>query len=92
MSLSLDLILVPQGAEYQAVKRAQLPIPIVAIPAGLTAVEASLKTWRSQPQYRQAKRVLVMGLGGESHSPTASRGCGVVRSLSQSPGRVPRGR
>ncbi|NMG61163.1 hypothetical protein E1H12_22285, partial [Geitlerinema sp. P-1104] len=64
MSLSLDLIFVPQGPEYQAVKRAQLPIPIVAIPAGLTAVEATLNRWRSQQQYSCAKRVLVMGLGG----------------------------
>ena len=64
MSLSLDLIFVPQGPEYQAVKRAQLPIPIVAIPAGLTAVEATLNRWRSQQQYSCVKRVLVMGLGG----------------------------
>ncbi|WP_159786520.1 phosphorylase [Sodalinema gerasimenkoae] len=64
MTLSLDLIFVPQGPEYQAVKRAELPIPIVAIPAGLTAVEATLRRWRSQQPYRCAQRVLVMGLGG----------------------------
>ena len=92
MSLSLDLILVPQGAEYQAVKRAQLPIPIVAIPRRLDgrrgqpedlAIATPVSSGQARPRH---------GPRGESHSPTASRGCGVVRSLSQSPGRVPRGR
>jgi nucleoside phosphorylase len=63
MTLSLDLILVPQGPEYQAVQRAKLPIPIMAIPAGLTAVEAALKTGLQPPRDRHS-RVLVLGLGG----------------------------
>lgn len=63
MTVSLDLILVPQGPEYQAVKRAKLPIPIIPIPAGLTAVAAALKTG-VYPGYDRNARVLVLGLGG----------------------------
>ena len=60
----IQLILVPAGAEYQAVKRAinrvQNGPQVVAIPAGPQAVQRFFETWQSP----LTGGVLLMGLGG----------------------------
>ncbi|VEP18439.1 Phosphorylase [Hyella patelloides LEGE 07179] len=63
----IDVIIVPQGAEYQAVKKGlnnlKIPQPLViSIPIGVNQIDKTLtkqKFWQSQP-----KRVLMMGLCG----------------------------
>lgn len=67
----IDTIIVPQGAEYRAVKKGlnklkiQQPL-IVSIPIGTNQITETLnnqKFWQSQP-----KRVLIMGLCGSLSS------------------------
>ena len=58
------VLLVPQGAEYQAVcrglKRCQATVPaVVPLPVGVSAVRRYLQTWQQRP-----KQVLVLGLCG----------------------------
>lgn len=58
------VLLVPQGAEYQAVcrglKRCQGTVPsVIALPVGVSAVRRYLQTWQQRP-----KQVLVLGLCG----------------------------
>lgn len=64
----IDVILVPQGAEYQAVNRGlrhcqKSPI-VVAIPVGKPAVQRFLSEWQPQPE----QSILVMGLCGSLSS------------------------
>ena len=67
----IDVIIVPQGAEYQAVKKAlnkleiQQPL-IISIPIGVKQIGENLtkqKFWQAEP-----KRVLMMGLCGSLSS------------------------
>lgn len=62
----IDIILVPQGAEYQAVRRgvgrAQLPT-VVPIPVGPAPLRRYLDTWQ-QADTIAGKKLLVMGLCG----------------------------
>jgi nucleoside phosphorylase len=60
------VILVPQGAEYQAVKRglAQSRIAIVAIPAGLKPVESFLTQHWDNVSEKRVDQVIVLGLCG----------------------------
>jgi Phosphorylase superfamily len=61
------VVLVPQGAEYQAVKRGwgkRRQVSIVPIPAGLQAVQNWLIQYRDDPVIRSTDRVIVMGLCG----------------------------
>lgn len=74
MSLPLDTIFVPQGAEYQAVRSAGGKVPVVAIPVGVEAVGEFLRDWRSPVPL---SRVLVMGLAG-SLSPHLKPGDGAI--------------
>jgi hypothetical protein len=70
----IDLILVPQGAEYQsvcnglarAVQPAPQPVPQVApIPMGVQPVVRYLQNWQQTvPALQSAKTILVMGLCG----------------------------
>ncbi|MDC0835109.1 Adenosylhopane nucleosidase HpnG [Geitlerinema sp. FC II] len=79
--MKLDAIFVPQGVEYQTVRRAfdrthALAFPlIVAIPVGIDPVRQFLKTWKTQ--HPQVSRVLVMGLAG-SLSPQFAPGRGTL--------------
>lgn len=63
-------ILVPQGAEYQAVcrgaKQAKNPLQVVPIPVGVEPVSRFLHAWQQTPAYLEARQsgVLVMGLCG----------------------------
>ncbi|MGC9504305.1 hypothetical protein [Baaleninema sp.] len=73
LKMTLDAIFVPQGVEYQTVKRefdrspsrnqtlGKSPL-IVAIPVGIDPVRQFLRTWKSQ--HPQVSRVLLMGLAG----------------------------
>jgi nucleoside phosphorylase len=65
------LVLVPQGAEYQAVKRGlakRRQMSVVPIPAGIQPVQAWLVKYRDDAVIRSADRVIVMGLcGGLRH-------------------------
>ncbi|MEC4894421.1 MAG: phosphorylase [Oscillatoria sp. PMC 1051.18] len=68
LPLALDAILVPQGAEWQAVSRGLSQInsskPVVLpIPIGFQAVSRELKKWQQPPQ-----KVLLMGLCGSLSS------------------------
>ena len=76
----IDVIIVPQGAESQAVKKGlknlkiQAPL-IIAIPMGVKQIEETLlkqKFWQARP-----KNVLMMGLCG-SLSPQHSVGDAVL--------------
>jgi hypothetical protein len=62
----IDVILVPQGAEYQAVcrgvERAQCPI-VVPIPVSPAPLSRFLKTWQ-QTNHIAGKKLLLMGLCG----------------------------
>ena len=70
-NLAIDIIIVPQGAEYQAVKKGlkkfSLPQPlIIPIPLGVNQIAETLNRqqfWQSQP-----KKVLIMGLCGSLSS------------------------
>ncbi|GAB4374923.1 MAG: hypothetical protein Kow00121_20010 [Elainellaceae cyanobacterium] len=67
----VDVILVPQGAEHQAVRsglsriRGKLPI-VVPIPVGMPAVKAYLQGWLQGAIFSEQgqMRVVVMGLAG----------------------------
>ncbi len=68
MDLCFDIILVPQGSEYQAIRRGlqlltsgSLP-KVWAIPMGVNAVESYVKARDWQPKTRP--NILVMGLCG----------------------------
>jgi hypothetical protein len=62
----IDTILVPQGAEYQAVRRGvgrtQLPT-VIPIPVGPAPLSRYLKTWQ-QTNTIAGKKLLIMGLCG----------------------------
>ncbi|XHU95180.1 MAG: hypothetical protein JJP05_05250 [cyanobacterium endosymbiont of Rhopalodia gibba] len=89
MSLSLhsisnyiDMILVPQGAEYKAVcegfravKQFGTKIKIIPIPAGLLPFKHYLKQWQQIHEFvnHSPKGILLMGLGG-SLSPNYQAG------------------
>ena len=63
----IDLILVPQGAEYQAVRRGirRAPTPlIVPIPVGSAPLSRYLDAWQQQGGVGVGQRLLVMGLCG----------------------------
>jgi len=64
----IQTVLVPQGAEWQAVRRglreiAEPPL-VVTIPAGAIAVTQSLHQWQQTGQFVGVKTLLVMGLCG----------------------------
>jgi purine-nucleoside phosphorylase len=63
VSLSIDVIFVPQGAEYKAVCRglasSNSPPKVIAIPMGITPVTNYLKNYAFTD-----KRILLMGLAG----------------------------
>lgn len=71
VKLPLDAVLVPQGAEYRAVRLARLPVPTVAVPVGMAAMTAFLEQFRRD--WTGGDRLLLMGLAG-SLSPTLSVG------------------
>ncbi len=77
--LSIDTIVVPQGAEYQAVCRglqqANADIAAIAIPIGTKNVRQVLASYSQQ--LSQAQTVLIMGLCG-SLTPSYSVGDSVV--------------
>jgi nucleoside phosphorylase len=61
------LVLVPQGAEFQAVKWGlgqRRQVAVVPIPAGLQPVQNWLLRYRDDAVIRSADRVIVMGLCG----------------------------
>jgi len=62
----IDIVLVPQGAEYQAVRRglgqARVPV-VVPIPVSPAPLSRYLKTWQ-QTEPLAGKKLLVMGLCG----------------------------
>lgn len=66
LSQEIQLILVPAGAEYRAVKQALKQVKngpqAVAIPAGPSAARSFLENWRAYPT--QSGSVLLVGLGG----------------------------
>lgn len=69
----VDLILVPQGAEYQVVcrglRQSQTAIPVMPIPIGQTAVAKTLQKWLLVDRAETLpQRVLVMGVCGSLHS------------------------
>ena len=77
-NLGIRVILVPAGAEYQAVQRAMKQVQagpqVVAIPAGPQGVTRFLQTWEEQDLLGG---VLLMGLGG-SLSPELDVGDAVL--------------
>ncbi len=76
------IVLVPQGAEYKAVRRGlgqTSPIAVQAIPIGIDPVTRWLKT-----QEIQADRILVMGLCG-ALAPELNAGDAVVYTSCQTP-------
>ena len=76
----IDIILVPQGAEYQAVRRGlgrtSTPV-VVPIPVGLVPLSASLKTWQQTESLAAGQTLLVMGLCG-GLTPQASIGDSIL--------------
>lgn len=82
IEISKLLILVPQGAEYQAVVGAIKNIPhppvILAIPVGKLAVTKYLYNWRQNNPDFSASGVILIGLGG---SLSAEFGLGQAVSL-----------
>jgi nucleoside phosphorylase len=68
------LVLVPQGAEFQAVKRGLVQrrqVAVVPIPAGLQPVQNWLLKYQNDAVIRSADRVVVMGLCGGLRSDLA---------------------
>lgn len=63
----INIILVPQGAEYQAVRRgighAAVPV-VVPIPVGMAPLGRYLKTWQQREPLGAGQTLLVMGLCG----------------------------
>ena len=70
IEISKLLILVPQGAEYQAILQGIRNIPnppsILAIPVGILPVTRYLQYWQRSPDYDASAiyGVILMGLGG----------------------------
>lgn len=70
MNLSIQAIIVPQGAEYQAVcrglRRAQVVLPVFPVAVGWQSLTQSLATLQQSQLWLNAspKRVLLMGLCG----------------------------
>lgn len=68
MPLAIDLILVPQGAEYAAVCRGLREIPhaptVLPMPVGAVNVTRHLHQLHQTQQLQAGQRVLVMGLCG----------------------------
>jgi hypothetical protein len=65
--MAIQVILVPAGAEHQAVMRglkgvAEAP-PVVSVPAGPAAFCAFLKSWEDRSRFAD-REILLMGLGG----------------------------
>ncbi|HEY9642985.1 MAG TPA: phosphorylase [Coleofasciculaceae cyanobacterium] len=65
----IQAILVPQGAEYQSVRRglsrANATVPVVPIPVGLLPLSKSLETWQQTWQFDSPQpQILLMGLCG----------------------------
>ena len=77
---AIEVILVPVGAECQAVQRAmkrvQKPPQVVPIPAGPQALQQFLAGWAG-PSLAAGDGILLLGLGG-SLSPSVGRGDGVL--------------
>ncbi|MEO0457166.1 MAG: hypothetical protein AAF152_11395 [Cyanobacteria bacterium P01_A01_bin.114] len=71
MNPEIQIILVPAGVEYRAVKRAVSRVQgapqVVAIPAGPRAVKRFLETWKDRALLWSGG-VLVVGLGGSLSS------------------------
>lgn len=78
--MPIQVILVPAGAECQAVVRGLKTVPqappVVAIPAGPAAFRAFLETWEDRSRF-QDQEILLIGLGG-SLSPQHSVGDGIL--------------
>lgn len=78
--MPIQVILVPAGAEYQAVMRGLKGVlgapPAIAIPAGPAAFRAFLATWADGPRFAD-QGILLMGLGG-SLSPRHSVGDSIL--------------
>ncbi|MBD2108625.1 hypothetical protein [Nodosilinea sp. FACHB-13] len=74
--MPIQVILVPAGAEYQAVVRGLKTIPhappVVAVPAGPAAFRAFLETWEDRSRFED-QGILFIGLSG-SLSPQHSVG------------------
>ncbi|MBW4484843.1 MAG: hypothetical protein KME14_20090 [Tildeniella torsiva UHER 1998/13D] len=78
--MTAQVILVPAGAEYQAVMRGLRAVshapPVVAVPAGPAAFRAFLESWADRSRFAN-RGILLMGLGG-SLSPGHSVGDGLL--------------
>ena len=73
MPLAIDMILVPQGAEYAAVCRALRAMPhpptVLPLPVGATNVTRRLQQLHHTQELQAGQRVLVLGLcGGLTHA------------------------
>lgn len=78
--MEIQVVLVPAGAEFQAVQRAlnqvEIKPQLISIPAGPEALKQFLETEKYQP-WQTAETILLMGLGG-SLSPDCEIGRGVL--------------
>ncbi len=78
--MAIQVILVPAGAEYQAVMRGLKAVPhappVVAVPAGPAAFRAFLESWAGRSRFAN-QAILLIGLGG-SLSPQHSVGDGLL--------------
>ncbi|MBD1915318.1 MULTISPECIES: hypothetical protein [Cyanophyceae] len=78
--MTIQVILVPVGAEYQAVMRGLKAVPhaplVVAVPAGPAAFRAFLESWEDNSRFA-TQEILLMGLGG-SLSPQHSVGDAIL--------------
>lgn len=78
--MPVQVILVPAGAEYQAVMRGLKAVPhappVVAVPAGPAAFRAFLETWEGRSRFED-QEILLIGLGG-SLSPQHSVGDAIL--------------
>ncbi len=88
-----DTVLVPQGAEYQAVKKgltqASSTLQILPIPVGSPAVKHTLETGKiaAQFQQRSPQGIIVLGLAG-SLSPALTKGQAVLYRSIQALGKT----
>lgn len=78
--MAIQVILVPAGAEYQAVIRGSKAVSnaplVIPIPAGPVAFRAFLESWEGRSRFAD-QEILLMGLGG-SLSPQHSVGNAIV--------------
>ncbi|MGB3311379.1 MAG: hypothetical protein WBG32_14255 [Nodosilinea sp.] len=78
--MPIQVILVPAGAEYQAVMRGLKGVPeaplAIAVPAGPAAFRAFLESWEGCSRFAD-REILLMGLGG-SLSPKHSVGNSIL--------------